>query len=188
MKLGEQTRVEIRVFGVLEFVSEHRSLFEFKLTKTYEVLGFLAVHPGQKFMRQELCMKIWPTVSKQQAQNYLSLALHYARLDFCSAGLDLESWFLITRKVVALQSLATPNDWVSFWTTYHRLLSDPHYDSVVQFQQQHRGNLLCGLNSEWVQGKRDEIASALTTIGELKSRNLARAEGFEPPTPSSEDW
>lgn len=193
----------VRVFGPLA-VQDHDKVFTaFPTRFSAELVGFLAVC-GVPVPRDTVARSLWPEEQLSVARTRLSTTLSALRRAMAAAGMDLDRLIVSDKRLLALGEAVT-NEWKLYWTTARGQVS-----GTLEALHIHRSPLLSGCRGAWVrQARFDAMSAYLTLVNEAKCSavqeerwteakayeasaqvvlELARAEGFEPPTPSSEDW
>lgn len=131
--------------------------------------------------------------------------------------MDHDSVFQADRHALKL-SREVDNEWVKFWSVEAQARGSvdlvARETASLLLLELHRAPLLVEVAHSWAamyrlealnscrdaanwlalrylqQGEKEkaELFSAMAASGQFSALGLARAEGFEPPTPSSEDW
>ena len=209
--------VGVRVFGGFAVVHDQGVIDRFPTARCREALAFLALAAGDTVPRRWLIENVWPGQNPESCGNRLSVTLTMLRRCLEDAGVQVSAMFESDRHALSL-SPNVDNEWVRFWSldAQARSLADPtaREQAALALLALHRAPLLVEVAHEWAamyrlealnccrdaanwlavrylqQGlpERAEVYAAMASSGQFGGAGLARAEGFEPPTPSSEDW
>lgn len=199
--------MKVEVFGRVAIVGEAQRWEHFPSARCREVIAFLALSNGRSVPRTWLIENVWPGIDPDQCRNRLSVTLSmirrvlgdsHATLLYCDRESlklpnDVENEFeLFWSSIYAYRNAETD---VEKRAAVHRAMSCYRAPLLVEVKQEWaviaRNEALQAAKQclEWLAGRDgDQGLAKRAEMGCLTGSQLARAEGFEPPTPSSEDW
>ena len=156
--------LRVRVFGGLALESDGTALDPPASRRARELLGWLALHPG-RHARAALAARFWPDVLDASARASLRTTLHELR-----RALGDESGCLVAdRDVVALEAA-----WVDALEV-DALLAAGRAEDALALRD---GDLLAGLEDDWVLAARDEFRERLAArLGALADAADAAGDG-----------
>ena len=209
--------VGVRVFGAFTVVHDAGILERFPTGRCREVLAFLVLAAGDSVPRRWLIENVWPDQRPELCGNRLSVTLTMLRRCLEEEGVEAEALFVSDRHALRLTA-GVDNEWARFWVleAQARSADDPaaREEAGLALLALHRAPLLVEVAHDWAAmyrlealnsckdaanwlasrylklglPERAEVYAAMAASGQFGGAELARAEGFEPPTPSSEDW
>jgi DNA-binding SARP family transcriptional activator len=139
--------LRVRVFGGLALESDGTPLAPPQSRRARELLGWLALHPG-RHARAVVAARLWPDVLDASARASLRTTLHELRRALGDAGTCLRA----DRDTVALDPA-----WVDA-REIEALLASGRVDEALALRD---GELLAGLEEDWVLAARDELRDRL---------------------------
>lgn len=199
--------MKVEVFGRVAIENETQRWERFPTARCREVIAFLALSNGKSVPRTWLIENVWPGVDPDHCRNRLSVTLSMLR----SMLGESHSSLLVTDRDSLRLANEVENEFEKFWSSvnaYRHAESDDEKRIAIHHAVScYRAPLLIELKQEWAVLARQEALQATkeclewlarrdgdhglakrAEMGCLTGAQLARAEGFEPPTPSSEDW
>lgn len=168
---------QVQVLGRLRATRGSRSIDRFPTRKTGALLAFLALEPGRPRARELLLETFWPDSSADAGRNSLSQALSGLRRTLEGPG-AAGTVLAADRFSVGLVPGAVETDAGQLraaWLAARSL--EPGDDSYRQALEQaaalYRGELLPGVDGEWVESEREDLARVhLEILGALVRRLL----------------
>ena len=131
------------------------------------LLAWLALNPGEH-RRAELASRFWPEILDTSARASLRTALWSVRK---LLGPDAAEYLIATRETVGLA--ADPQIWVDV-AEFAKLVESGRLVEALEFG---RGELLAGLDEEWVYEPRDEHRERVATVlGRLADSSEAEGD------------
>jgi predicted ATPase/DNA-binding SARP family transcriptional activator len=177
-----ETRCRIQLFGELGVVQGDRTISHFRTQKAASLLGYLALHLGQRLLRERLMDLFWPDMDVDSGRVNLSTTLSTLRRELEPPGVPAGSVLLADRQTVQLNSAAVSTDVAEF----ERLLraaaraaeARERASLLERAVELYRGELLPGCYEEWALqeqmrfGERcadalEQLAAAREAIGDL---------------------
>lgn len=153
--------LRVRVLGSLELELDGENLPLPSSGRARALLGWLALNPGEQ-RRSAVASLFWPDVLDTSARASLRVALSALRK---SLGPRSDEYLLTTKHTVGLASSA--------WVDLHELRRLAQADRHTEALGLVRGELLPGLDDEWVFGERDRH---LAEVAEVLARLAAEAD------------
>lgn len=195
----------VRVFGVLAVEAGESQIDSFPTSPCRDVLASVVLAAGAPIAKTLLVANVWPQVTAEESRNRLSVCLSLLRR--VVPGFD--SLMVVERQTVKLHRDVV-NEWTDFWDAVGQFRNPSGLNKSGAARQVlclHRAPLMMEVETDWAEVFRaealrasqevaqwwaeatgDELILRRAETGCFGGADLARAEGFEPPTPSSEDW
>jgi class 3 adenylate cyclase/tetratricopeptide (TPR) repeat protein len=155
--------LRVRLLGDLEIELDGRALEPPTSRRARALLGWLALD-RRMHSRSRLAARFWPDVLDESARTSLRSALSALRR---SLGPDSERYLIAGRDDVGLAG--DPEVWTDV-AEFERCLEQDRLDDALGLW---RGELLAGLDDDWVYERRDELRDR---VAELLALLAARAE------------
>src|SRR4051812_9968967 len=150
--------VRVRVLGELALEVDGTDVELPASRRARSLLGLLAVD-RRAHQRSQLAARFWPDVLDESARTSLRSALASLRR---SLGPDADRYLLAGRDSIAL---AGPDEVATDLAAFELLLAEGRAEEAIELS---RGELLDGLDDDWVYAARDEhrdrVAGALATL------------------------
>ena len=196
--------MKVEVFGHLTIKGNGQIWDKFPTTMCRDVMAFLVLAPVGPLPRRYVIENIWPKAEPEKCSNRMSVTLSLLRRYL---GASFAEVVKVDGPSLHLEA-SVENQFRQFWDCVRRFRcgAADKTEAAREILTMHRAPLLVEVRTIWAELSRreaheaaiqalfwiaDETGSptlkARAMAGCLEGFNLARAEGFEPPTPSSED-
>lgn len=170
------TRLDLSLLGGFRLRLASDSDVELRLKKARALLAYLAMHPGQPFLRDRLATLLWGDLSDDQARHNLRQALFALRRVLPPGSLVTDA------AAVALAPDVVGVDVI----VYERLASETKPDALAEAARLYRGDFLDGFVieeptfEEWLQTERERLREvAVEVLARLLAHQIG-ADAVEP--------
>lgn len=147
-------------------------------SRSRELLAALAVEPGTRVRREELCGRIWSNSNELSARKALNTELWRLRSAVRDAGGNSDEWFEsqqnyiricpengITTDLLQIQAILNADENIEL-------------DQLVGSVELYRGHFAADVNAEWVEDYRETIRRSFCELLEQSIDALRKAEMF----------
>ena len=199
--------MRLEVFGQFAVAHGLKRWESFPTARCRDIVAFLALARGDSIPRRWLAENVWTQSEPDACRNKLSVSLSIMRRMLDS---DFDQLLQCDRHCLRLAD-GVENEFDEFWTAMGRFDGTEcvveKMATVRTLLECHRGPLFVDVRQAWARHARQDAdkacrkaltwmasqtgdagLAARAEIGCFTGIQLARAEGLEPPTPSSEDW
>ena len=174
---------EIDLLGPLCVRREGHTITRFKTRKTGALLGLMAVHSTRPYLRDEIISLLWPDADDDSGRNRLRLALSDLRRHLDDFVEEQNRVIVADRLQVQLNVKVFTTDKQRFETLLQlsARADEEAYniDCLTQAVELYRGDLLEGLEEDWITGERQQLADSYLLALRRLIKALAKTHQYD---------
>ncbi|MBN8689722.1 MAG: winged helix-turn-helix domain-containing protein [Armatimonadetes bacterium] len=171
----------VELLGTPKITGYGQVIDRFESKRVLALLGYLALRPGQRILRDELCDQIWPDAPIESAKNRLKQALASLRRQLEPPFIPAGSVLFADRTFIELRPESYRCDVLELF----ELLDDGRED---ESRERFAGELLPGIYDEWLEEHRFRVDFAelqKSPVTLKPAQHATSSEEFKQSVPAS---